>query len=93
LPNARKEATQRVQDARDINLAMNILFAVTVGTMQVSMNSMREKEQEGEKKSEKGNFVLERHIRDGSKECGSTESAGREKRSSLGSQATGAKGR
>jgi hypothetical protein len=44
-----------------------------------AMDSMRKKEQ-GEKKSEKINFVLERHIRVGSKECGGTESAGRGKR-------------
>lgn len=42
-----------------------------------AMNSMRKKEQEGEKQSEKRNFGLERHIRCGSKECGGTESAGR----------------
>lgn len=57
-----------------------------------AMNSMRKKEQEGEKQSEKRSFGLERHIRCGSKECGGTESAGRgrkEKRILLSSQATG----
>lgn len=93
MPNIWKNAIQRVYDAGDIELAMNLLVAVSVGTMKVAMNGMRKEEQEGEKKSEKRNFVLERHVRDGSKECGSTESAGKEQKTTLSSQATGARGR
>jgi hypothetical protein len=46
-----------------------------------AMSSVREKKQEGEKKSEKRNFELSSHsLGDGLKECGSTKSAGREGR-------------
>jgi hypothetical protein len=77
LPKTQR-GTQQVVNGGDISLAMNMLVMVTECTMS-AMDSMRKKEQ-GEKKSEKINFVLERHIRVGSKECGGTESAGRGKR-------------
>jgi hypothetical protein len=40
-----------------------MLAAESGGTMSSAVNSMRRKEQEGEKKSKKRNFMSERHIR------------------------------
>lgn len=65
---------------------MDMLVVGRKGTVDMmngesAMSSVREKKQEGEKKSEKGNFALSGHTvyGDGLKECGSTESAGRGK--------------
>jgi len=60
-----------------------------------AMSSVREKKQEGEKKSEKRNFALSSHTvyGDGLKECGSTESAGRGRESEQLSQSSQARGR
>lgn len=63
LPNTRNDITQPIQRSRIDDLAMDMGREGTMDMMngESAMSSLREKKQEGEKKSKKRNFVRSSH--------------------------------